>query len=488
MHYYALFVMLNTMNYYKWFRTIINVFINTFFFGAVISTLYVFSSAFSGLLKITVMVVVIVSYLLAIFLGKKIIKETIEKILESFKIISLPKMILIISILMIFFRVVFSLFFNFDASSDGDVSIYCDIADALLTGQSTSHAISHLYGMAVHIATLKMLNIPLTIGTFIAIWAATIMNFYSFSTIVGKEKSFLVALVYIIMPSTTLYSMCPTHEVFVYLYLSLFLLGFNLLIKEERWFKVILLGALCILSTVLCTFVNPAGYMIIIIMGLSVVLSGLKNKKKIVITVLIILSLVGSNYVSSRIKANPYYTKMNTYTILIHGVNPDSLGEQVDGYPNHKMREYLIENNINMDPDGYLLAAKEVLFEHYINLLTNPVLLCRLVLHKFYILYSGVHYPINLANFYGAFPGVMYYVILSINTLIYLFMITVGVVYFKKKEDCMMADNYRLALLGNLGVTMLCIVVNKYSVYVTMFIFFISIYRSVLGESNDVYE
>ena len=78
----------------------------------------------------------------------------------------------------------------------------------------------------------------------------------------------------------------------------------------------------------------------------------------------------------------------------------------------------------------------------------------------------------------------MYYLFLGFNELIYLFIVKVGLVYKKKREDDIYISNYKLELLGVIALTMFCIVVNKYSVYVTMFIYLISFYRAGINENE----
>ena len=477
-----------TSNYYKWFEKIILFITQIFIACAAMASIYVFSSSFTGMMKYFVLGITALTYILVVSFFRDSIKEMLNKLLSLFGKLEVWKMLLIISATLALGRLVCSLFFGFDASVDGDISIYCNIAGMLVQGTKPDMVISHLYGMGVHIAVFELLHIHLTVGTFIAVLIATLVNFISFKELFGKEKAFFVTMFYVLMPSTSLFTMCPTHEIFVYLYISVFIFSLNRFLKENNRWMMIAYIALCSVCTALCTFVNPSGYMLYIIMLLVIVLSSADRLKKLLIVVMIVLSFLGNGFVSSGMDEDQYTTKMNTYNILIHGVNPESLGEQIDMYPEHQVKQYLYNHNMEINHENSLYGANKVLINHYIYLLKNPAVLFKLIVHKFYILYSGVHYPINLANHYGAFNGPVYFVILAINTLMYLFMITVGLVYGEKKNRNLLVNNYHLALLGNLGVTMLCIVVNKYSVYVTMFIYFICMYRSCLGESEDADE
>ena len=62
---------------------------------------------------------------------------------------------------------------------------------------------------------------------------------------------------------------------------------------------------------------------------------------------------------------------------------------------------------------------------------------------------------------------------------------TIGNAYKKSTDDEIEISNYKLELLGVIALTMVCIVVNKYSLYVTLFIYLISFYRCFLGDGNE---
>lgn len=104
--------------------------------------------------------------------------------------------------------------------------------------------------------------------------------------------------------------------------------------------------------------------------------------------------------------------------------------------------------------------------------------LARMIIHKYYLLWSGDHYPIELAHIYGNMSDIVYYALLTVSTLIYLFMATIWNVYRRRREDGMSVLNFKLTLLGVFAVTMLSIVTNKYGVYVTSYLYLISMYEA----------
>ncbi len=477
--------MANSPQYYSWFLKVMSVFIDAFYYCVPLASLFLFTSFLSGSVKYIAYIVLIGIYAAVVYFFKDKIRKCLDLLLDKISRLDVKKMLVIITVCAVLIKVIFTIFFNYDGTASGDIKIYNDIAEGIIeTGDLHSKAISHLYGLALHFVAFKMIGLPIHVGLFIAIYIGILCSFLSFKKIVGKDKAFLVTMVYLLMPSTAFFSFSPTHEVFVFMYISIFLLFFNRLIEEEKTAFKVLDMLVIVFSTVLTCFVNPGGYIIYIIMALAVLLSNISWSRKGLIVVCLILSILCSNMISKALNVNEYNTTMNTYTILIHGVNPNSLGEQEDGYPLKQIRMYIHENTLDFSKDGFVDAAKHVLINHYVYLLKHPVTLLRLIVHKTYILWSGVHYPIELAHFYDALPASLYLVFLGVNELIYLFMITVGLVYKRNREDHMPISNYKLELLGVIALTMFCIVVNKYSVYVTMFIYLISMYRAGINDEN----
>ena len=467
-------------HYYYWFQKVMSVFIDIFFMAVPLASLYVLTSAFKGTLKFALFVLLIGVYAAVIYFFKDKVREFLSFVLRKIAEMDERRMIVVISAVMVIIKIIATLLFSYDATSGGDIKIYDDIARQIIaTGDIHSDAISHLYGLALHFVVFELLSIPLHIGMFIVFYIGTIINFLSFKDIIGKDKAFFIVLVYVLMPSSALISFCTTHEVFVYMYVSLFLFFYNKLIHEDRMVSIIFYTLLCILDTILTCFVNPGGYIIYIIMVLTVLLSNVPFKKKGFIVLILLLSVLGSNRLSAYLNVNEHNTLINTYTILIHGANPESLGEQIDGYPLRQMRMWIYDHTLDFSDEGFEVAAKAVLIEDYVYLLKHPLTLIRLIVHKFYILWSGVHYPLELANYYGAMDGAVYFGLLGINVLIYLFMLTAGLVFKGEKAyDETDISNYKLEFLGVFGLTMFCIVVNKYSLYATLFLYLISFYRA----------
>lgn len=464
-----------------------SVFIDIFFIAAPLASLYVFTSFLNGTIRLIAFALLIVIYLLIIYFFKDRIREFLDLFLRKMDTLDQKKMMFILTIVFLIEKVIYTILFNYDATISGDIKIYSDIADQIIaTGQIHSDAISHLFGLALHFVAIRKLGMPLHIGLTIVFYLGTMFNFVSFSKILGKNKAFLAVFLYILMPSSIMMTFSPTHEVFVYMYISIFLFSFNKMIEENNIYRSIFFAFVMIISTILTCFVNPGGYIIYIILLLSLILSNLAWKKKTVVLVCLLASIVSSNMISEYLNVNEHSTTINTYTILIHGTNAESLGEQVDGYPLKQMRMYIYDHDeMHFTDEDFELAARNVFIRQVVYLFTHPVTLVRLIMHKTYLLWSGVHYPVELAKYYNAMGTFAYYLLLAISTFIYLFVLTLGNVYRKDKDmDDIYISNYKLELLGVIALTMLCIVTNKYSLYVTLFIYLISFYRAELNENE----
>lgn len=460
--------------YYKWFRKTVSFLTDLLLYAIPFLSLYVLTSFLSGMIRIAAFVLLVIFYFLIIRFFKDKIYQLLSAFYKKCETMDRKTMIIILSLVMIIGKIIATVFFSFDSTGNGDIGIYNEIAERIYTtGNIHSSAISHLFGIALHFVVFKYMHLPLHVGMFIAFFIGTIVNFISFSDLMGKEKTFMILLVYTLMPSSFVISFCLTHELFVYMYLSLFLLCFVRFLRSAAISKTLayLLGM--IVFTVLTCFVNPVGYIIYVIFVLSVLFSNADLRKKAMIIAALLASLCLSNVISGALEVNEYNTTVNTYTILIHGSNPESLGEQVDGYPEDQMRDYLRKYDLSFKPVHFLEGYRAVLLEQYAYLLTHPATLLRLVAHKLYILWSGVHYPLELAHFYDAMPMGLYLLLLAINALIYLFVITAGNVFAKKQDDGIDQTNYKLTLLGIFGVTMLSVVLNKYSIYATAFLYYI---------------
>ena len=221
----------SNLYYYKWFRKIISFLTELFLLIIPFLSLYVFTSFLTGTVRIVAFLFLVAVYCLIIHFFKDKIYQILQRFYHRFETMDKKTMIIILSLVMIIGKIVATIFFSFDSTENGDIGIYNEIAEKIYTtGNMHSSAISHLYGIALHFVVFKYLHLPLHVGMFIAFFVGNIINFISFSELMGKEKTFMIMMLYILMPSSLVISFCLTHELFVYMYLSLFLFCFQITI------------------------------------------------------------------------------------------------------------------------------------------------------------------------------------------------------------------------------------------------------------------
>ena len=233
----------SNLSYYKWCGKIVSILIDTFFILAVLSSLFVLTSFVSSSLRYLLFGSVFLVYILIIHFFKEKIQILIRDLIEKLRSLSMCQMFIIIVSVSLITKIIYSFLFSFDSTQSGDIGIYNEIAEQIIaTGELRSSAISHLFGMAAHMALMKAIGMPLHIGMYIAILLGTLFNFFSVSKIIGKEKSFLAAMAFVLMPSTSLLSFCITHEILVYLYLSAFMCMVTVFLRETEQGKEYLFG------------------------------------------------------------------------------------------------------------------------------------------------------------------------------------------------------------------------------------------------------
>ena len=457
---------------------VINFFLRCFLLCSAISTVYVFTYPFTGQAKIFLFVASIFLILITFHFFKEKINKIIENLIERLSRLSIKEMIFIIIFVLLFLKVIATCFFYFDPTTeDGDITIYSNIAKSIAHGELNKRQISHLIGIGYHLAVFDYLKIPYHIGIFAVFFIGTIVNFISFEKILGKEKSFLIIMLYLFMPSTILLTFCPTHELFVYFYLSVFFCLFNRFLLNEMNLKNSPLLLFLALILFLINFVSPIGKVLYIILALVIVFSNTQLVKKGLIVFIVLLSLLISSGVNNSLELDDTSTKLNTYYILVRGSSIETNGEHVDGYTNKKIKEYYISHNMDDNRENELIAIKDILLDQYKYLFTHPIEALKLLAHKFYVTWSGNHYSIEMAYHYKGINNLLYYLFLGISAFIYLAVIALALFFWETKNDDICISNYKLLVLGVAAVLLISLVLNKYSVYATAFIFCICFYQ-----------
>lgn len=474
-------------NYYKWFKIVINFCIYFFFIFALVSNLCLYASVFSGFSRYLVFLVLAILLGLFVYFFKDKVKKLLDKILSFLNKKSEKELLLYIILIAVVLKVIAYVFFFFDSTlGGGDITIYANIADRIVQNgfDSVKDEIYYLAGMGMHLAIFKYVGIPSHVGVFLAFLLGTIVNYYAFKDIMGKEKSFLTILFYLLMPSTSLLTFCCTHELFVYLYFSIILFVLNKFFKEKEIKKIIMFGILLWIFISLNQTVSPIGKIWYIVLVLIVLLTNTEMIKKVLLIGVLVLTFITGNLTSTGNEDN-YISQLNNVEQLLIGSNVESGGHHTDGRGKDAAREYWAKQGVELTYENLLEGELGALKETYLHLLTHPGDLIKLLSNKFFTAWSGDVYSVELGHAFGGYGDIAYYVMLFISSIIYLFVMCVGVFFYKKEEDesiCYL--NYKMVLLGIVAVLLVVEIANKYSCYMTMFIYFIALFRTEVGKKN----
>ncbi len=138
-------------NYYHWFANIISILTDLFFMFIPVASLFVFTSVFEGYLRYAIFGILLAVYLLVIYFAKDRIRDLFGNMLHRLEKQDEKTLLLIIAALMIGLRIIYTVFFDFDATVSGDTGLYSEIADEIIaSGVLHSSAISLLFAFALH--------------------------------------------------------------------------------------------------------------------------------------------------------------------------------------------------------------------------------------------------------------------------------------------------------------------------------------------------
>ena len=473
-------------NYVKWFKKLINICIYLFFIFSFISNIFVYTSIFNGLIKYILFFVLSFIVILFIHFFKDKLKILINKFIKYISKLSKKKLLLIIVLSSLILKIIAYIFFFFDSTKfGGDITIYANLADSIVNNglSSIENNIYYLIGMAMHLSIFKYINIPYHVGIYIVFLIGTIINYYSFSRLIGKEKTFILIELYLLMPSTSLLTFCITHELFVYLYFSIILFILNLYLNSEK--NNIVLILLLFIFVTLNQTVSPIGKIWFIILFILVLLSNIKINKRITLLIVLVMTILSSNVVISRLEVNTQSQSNNVEQLLI-GCDLNSMGRHTDGRGKNAAKKYWQAKGIELTYDNLVEGEKGALIEEYKYLFTHPLKLIELLANKFYVVWSGDFYSIEYGYHMESISSMAYYIMLIMSALIWLLVISIGIVYYDKQDKNISINTYKLLLLGIMSVLLITEVANKYSCYMTIFIYFIAFARTDLkGEDHE---
>jgi hypothetical protein len=481
----------NQMNFPKWSRTFMNWLSCVLFYCFLFAAEYLVING-TGLdhasCKYAVYAVLCLLSVGLILWQRQRIREGYLKLTAKLKPLSRSKMMLILLAVLILGRVLCQQFWAFDSLQDGDIRIYSDIAHQLAATGKTSYSgeYPHLLAIGLYLSVFLRLHIGLSTGIFILFSIGTILNFLTIQRLIGKENAFFATLMYLLMPSTALYTFCVTHELLFYFFLSLILyllIGFD---GSGKPLSVkIILYVLLIAALSLCYFIGMMTPVLLVTFLLMTLFSRKKNLEKILMAGIIPLCLLINSYgrhlMNDTLLEKPASGEIPVVYTLLVGASWEADGRYNKDYI-PLVREYMAAEGMADTESNNISAAYHVLGEKYQYLLQHPGTLLPLLGKKFFIAWSGNHYSVELAEYYR---GLVYpqgevhrvsTVLLGLSEMIYGLMILLGIVFLKPgartRQEMYLP---KILLFGVVLVLLIVEIMNKYSSYMTLFLFLIAV-------------
>ncbi|MBR4470763.1 MAG: hypothetical protein IKS54_05540 [Erysipelotrichaceae bacterium] len=247
--------------------------------------------------------------------------------------------------------------------------------------------------------------------------------------------------------------------------------------------RTILLSGLLILFVSLNQTLSPMGKIWFILLALIVLLTNIGIGKKTLIIFVIVAAFLCSDLMTTKLEGNKM-SQYNNYEQLLIGSDLESMGRHTDGKGKRSAEQYWEARGQYLTPENYIEGQKGALIEQYKYLFTHPLRLIELLANKFFVAWSGDFYSIEYAHNMGSISDLMNIIMLTVGALIWLFVITVGIVYHQKREKPIYLYNYEIVLLGVMAVLLITEIMNKYSSYMTLFIYFIAFFRIGFSDSD----
>lgn len=466
---------------YKWFNSLLNIFVFIFYILAILSSLYVFTYTLNNPIKTYVFIGLIVLSILVYILLKKKRNITIINKLKSLSEKTILKIMIISSVVL---KIIYSLLLYFDPTSSNDVSAeYIHLFNRFINNDLTNTTGDHLFNYIRQISLYLSLKIPHNIVNYLLIILSLIFIFKTFKDVIGKEKSFIAVMAYLIMPSTTLLSFTLTPEIHILFFLSLFVYLIHLLNKETKIYKIIIYSILIILNILLCTSISYVGYLLLLIIFIDILLSNLNSNSKYALTIILVMSIVCINIYNFSY-AYEWRTIERTYYSLITGSNLENYGRFIEGYPRDIVNEIVSMKSLDGSHEVRQEILNNLLINNYQTLLSNPIKLLKLLANKFYILWSGNHYSIEMLNNVRDIDNTLYFGLLGINEIIYLIMLLPKIMHIKNNRNVVCTNILILLLM----IAFACNFIeanNRFVLFMTPFIYIVSLSGINKDDIND---
>lgn len=459
--------------------------LNAAFTCVIASVVYLLMISVTPIKSVWISLIITIGMVSIVLLNAKRIQKWCSLIFDQLSKLSLRKMVFILFLIIVVERLGVLILFEFPTFVFNDTALYVEIAEMISSTGTVNIALSypHLLFMGLFLSAFNFMHIPYIVGMFCLFLVGCILYFLAFTKILGKERSFLVLVGYLLMPSSIMWTFSITHEMFYFFFVSIiFYFVFDMMVNRKLiWWKIVILVALLEMSQL----INPISLILMISCGIYSLIVIKKPIRKFLVILAIVaviplstmLSQAASvHYLGYELKSAPFSSN------LLVGASYESQGrynQEILDQVHAQIESRGLENNV----ENYQKVSTELLVNEYKYLLSNPSKLLGLWATKFYIVWSGDHYSLEMLMNYNAvfrmnpaFTHGLILLMLGISACIYLLFIFLGITSVRSKSKDSNAINFTKCLLLGMMATFLIIeVMNKYSVHATILLYMIAI-------------
>lgn len=453
------------------------------FLTFILASLYMLVSLFTN--NMLIYVIVVVLFLVILHWLRKPLELVVQKILLLIDCLTIKQMVIIILGVMIAYRLLMNVLLYTDFSSYSDMAVYTRLANEIVAGFKINEIVlyPHVVYMALFIAIPKMIGIGYSTTMFILFCVGTILYFLTFCRFMGKNNSFLAVVLYIICPSTILFSYLITHEILFYFLLSIVLyLYTELTLKKSR--KAVDFGVM-LFVLLLLSFISPMYIVVIITLIIFELFSKKQQLLKLAsVFLLVIVSVLGSvvtPMILQHFSMEDFSKGSPSMCNIYVGFNERASGsyntEDIE-----RLQYVLKTKGLDDTTSNRNEVCKELLGDRLMEYTKEPVRFFQLFAKKNYVNWKGDFHPLEVGasidrTYNNGNNNLLFWLFTAVSEIIYLLVVSVGFVRLKWLDD--EGDSKYLIVCILLGVYSALFFIesmNKYTLHQTILIFAIALW------------
>lgn len=353
----------------------------------------------------------------AAFMFWQSIYDAVSAKLKGIDKLSYRKMLIIMAAVSLVTKLLAIAVFRIESLNDGsDIDVYVGAAYELgTTGIATTHAgyltsYSHMFWFSVFLSPIAGIfgvsQTAFSIYLTVALTISTLLLFATFAEQAGKNKAFVVFLIFNMLPGTILLPQYITHEIAMLLFESISVwLYFRCLPKCKKATVRAVLYLLFVISLLIASMMNTAGLVMSIAFVLLFFVQWLKNLNKkssgrFAAKVLILIVVVsGGSKIATGIQSNHCDVPEN-YILTDKVLWTMYVGASVDNIGQWNLEDFEEFNSYDngITYDEIQEFRKDKLIGRYSEFLSNPSDLGHLISQKLITVWGAFEYSILFTN------------------------------------------------------------------------------------------